>query len=86
MCKSIQRLLMGWSGLGFDMSEQEERLLSALASMAAQYLETEDGRLDHLFMSAGEEAIRVLAAYGLVIDNQRDSAWTDAGRAFLASH
>jgi hypothetical protein len=68
------------------MSEQEERLLSALCFMAVQYLQTEDGNLDHMFMSAGEEAVKVLAAYGLVINDERNSRWSDAGLAFIASH
>lgn len=65
------------------MTESEEKLLSALVKMTAQYLETEHGNLDHLYMSAGERAIRVLAEYGLVIDDGRNSRWTDAGKAFL---
>jgi len=66
------------------MTENEERLLSALASMAAQYLETEDGRVDHLFMRAGEKTVRVLSEYGLINEDGRNSRWTDAGRTFLA--
>ena len=65
------------------MTESEKKLLSALAKMAAQYLETEQGNLDHLHMTAGQRTVRVLAEYGLVIDDGRNSRWTEAGKALL---
>jgi len=69
------------------MTDREEQLLSALALMAAQYLEQEDQlHLDHMFMSAGERAVKLLAEYGLAIDDGRNSRWTDAGLTFLKKH
>jgi len=65
------------------MTELESRLLKALAMMAAQYLENESGHLDHMFMSAGEEAVEVLSELGLVVDDHRNSRWTEAGLQFL---
>ncbi len=68
------------------MTKEEERLLAALAKMASQYLET-NGVLDHMWMSAGEDAFSVLSDYGLVeADSGRGATWTEAGKAFLASH
>jgi hypothetical protein len=65
------------------MSEQEEKLLYAVALMAQQYLETAGG-LDHIFMSAGEHALAVLAEYELVSYDGVSAQWTAKGRAFLA--
>lgn len=65
------------------MTSQEQRLLSALAWMCAQYLEDRDGELDHLSMSAGERAIGLLVDYGLVAPSGRGGAWTEAGQALL---
>ena len=48
------------------MTEEERRLLGALAWMCEQYLNDGTDTLDHLCMSAGEEAIELLAKYGLV--------------------
>lgn len=67
------------------MTSEEERLLAALAGMCVQYLER-DGFLDHMFMSAGEDAVDTLATYGLVAVEARGGTWTEAGKAFLASH
>ena len=67
------------------MTNEEERLLAALAGMCVQYLER-DGILDHMFMSAGEDAVSVLADYGLIEAQGREATWTDAGKLFLASH
>jgi hypothetical protein len=52
--------------------------------MAAQYLQSGD-ELDSLAMSAGEQAIRVLAEHGLVEPHAggRCARWTEAGRRFL---
>lgn len=69
------------------MTDREEQLLGALALMAAQYLEQEDCiHLDHMFMSAGQQTVQVLAEYGLAIDDGRNSRWTEAGLAFLKKH
>lgn len=67
-------------------SEREERLLGALAWMVKQYLSVEDGGLDHVCMSAGEQAMTLLAEYGLVTDDTRHGRWTDAGERFLDAH
>ena len=67
------------------MTEREEILLAALASMASQYLE-EDGTLDHMFISAGEQAMQLLFEHGLIDTAGRCASWTAQGRAFLASH
>jgi hypothetical protein len=67
------------------VKEQEERLLTALVWMCVQYLE-EDGSLNHMHMSAGEQAMKLLAEYGLIDGPQRGAVWTEHGRAFLAAH
>ena len=67
-----------------SMMDSEKQLLTALAEMCAQYLSNgTDGELDHLFMSAGENAISLLAKYGLVEPIPRGGRWTPAGRALL---
>jgi hypothetical protein len=68
------------------MTDAEMRLLTALAGMAYQYLGQEDG-LDNLCMGAGEEALRVLASYGLVTISHggRCGQWTQAGLELLDS-
>jgi hypothetical protein len=71
---------------GVNVTSEEERLLAALAGMCVQYLERRDGFLDHMFMVAGEDAMKVLATYGLVEVAARGGTWTEAGREFLASH
>lgn len=75
------------------MTDAEQRLLHALAVMARQYLEDRpfrgEGVLDSLSMSAGEEAIEVLAGYGLVSmepGQVRFGKWTQAGYDFLDSN
>jgi hypothetical protein len=67
------------------MTEEERRLLGALAWMCEQYLSGGTDTLDHLCMSAGEEAVELLAHYGLVEPSGRGGVWTPAGRALLAS-
>jgi hypothetical protein len=65
-----------------DISEQEQRLLYALALMCSQYMgEEHDGRevLDHMCMGAGEQAYEVLLAYGLIEIEGRSAIWTKAG-------
>ena len=67
------------------MTEQDERLLHALAWMCEQYI---GGRhtdsLDHECLSAGEDAVAILAEYGLVeVTSIRGGIWTEAGKALL---
>ena len=53
------------------MTEDEKRLLVALAWMCEQYLK--DGNcLDHMCMSAGERAVELLVQYFLGIPYPRD--------------
>lgn len=61
-------------------------MLYALALMCGQYLEEErEGRitLDHMCMSAGEEACRALMAFGLIDSEERGAMWTEAGEHLL---
>ena len=68
------------------MTDAERRLLATLAWMCEQYLGNGKGEwLDHEAMGAGEDAIELLARYGLVEPSGRGGRWTDAGRALLAS-
>ncbi|MFW2342155.1 hypothetical protein [Brevundimonas sp.] len=68
------------------MTANELHLLRCLAWMCDQYLTTpEDAGLDHMCMSAGEQAVDALAAYGLVTINHRGGEWTEAGHALLKS-
>jgi hypothetical protein len=67
------------------MTEDEKRLLVALAWMCEQYLK--DGNcLDHMCMSAGERAVELLVQYGLVRPGPRGGTWTEAGEALLNSN
>ena len=70
------------------INDREERLLKALAWMAVQYLEAQNGSLDNLCMGAGEDAMALLEAYGLIVVTHggRCGEWTDAGRALLKAH
>ena len=65
------------------MTEREEKLLFALALMAQQYLQT-GTTLEHLFMTAGEHTLPLLADYGLVTYDGVGAEWSEKGRAFLA--
>ena len=67
------------------MTENEQRLLSALAWMCEQYIGGgRAGSLDHQCITAGENAVAVLADYGLVeVTSVREGKWTDAGQALL---
>ena len=67
------------------MTETEERMLAVIAHMCGQYME-EDGVVDHMWMGAGERATAILAEYGLLEMEGRGGTWTEAGKAFLASH
>ena len=64
------------------MTDEERRLLVALAWMCEQYLSDGEG-LDHVYMRAGEDAIDLLVKYGLVEPDARGGVWTEAGRALL---
>lgn len=66
------------------MSELDADVLKALAAMAGQYLTVGD-ELDSQSMAAGQNALRILAAEGLVdYDGCRCGSWTEAGRNLLA--
>jgi len=67
------------------MTDKEEKLLAALAQMCAQYL-TDGEMLDHMCMTAGENAVDLLFEYGLVDGIGRGVAWTEKGKAFRAAH
>jgi hypothetical protein len=57
--------------------------------MCSQYLaEQHDGRevLDHMWMGAGEEAYKVLEAYGLIDVEGRGATWTQAGIDLMDLH
>jgi len=61
---------------------REQHILYALALMCSQYLtEEREGRevLDHLCMGAGEEAYKMLEAFGLIEVEGRGATWTQAG-------
>ena len=66
------------------LTERERHMLFALALMAGQYLENFDtGVLDNQCMGAGEEAFKVLAAFGLIDGDARSATWTEAGQRLL---
>jgi len=74
------------------MSDGERQVLHALARMVQLYLadipRSPDGLLDSHSMGPGEEAIEVLAAYGLVSiepGQARFGKWTQAGHELLDS-
>ena len=70
-----------------DPIDAEHHLLRALAWMCKQYIGDPDGEsLDHMCMSAGEEAVALLYTYGMVDSDDRGAAWTEAGRALLNSN
>ena len=66
-------------------TDAEQQLVVALAWMCEQYLHTGQNRLDHMFMSAGERAIELLAERGLIEQSGSGGVWTDAGLALLGS-
>ena len=65
------------------MDDKQDPAIYALALMAHQYLESSDGQLDHLCMSAGEQAVEVLVTHGLVEPHGRGGSWTERGRRLL---
>jgi hypothetical protein len=70
-------------------SDDERRLLYALALMCDQYLgEDHEGNhvLDHMWMGAGQAAFEQLVAYGLLDVEGRGATWTDSGEELLNSN
>jgi hypothetical protein len=70
-------------------SEDDKRLLYALALMCDQYLGVDhqgNRVLDHMCMSGGEEAVDQLVAYGLLDVGGRGGTWTEAGEKLLLSN
>lgn len=68
------------------MTRDERELLIALAWMCEQYLGSGKADwLDHEAMGAGEDAVALLAKFGLVTPSGRGGAWTEEGKALLAS-
>ncbi|MGN7736106.1 hypothetical protein [Ensifer sp. 22564] len=69
------------------MDDRQKLALSALARMVRQYLEERpDGLVDNHAMSAGEQAIEALAAFGYMEISEfggRFGRWSEAGRALL---
>ncbi len=69
-------------------TDAERQLLVALVHMCEQYLTVPEGyrdrplELEHKFMSAGEEAIELLAAYGLVDGLHGGANWSEAAPAY----
>lgn len=64
------------------MDTETSAILKALALMCEQFL-SDDGRIDHICLSAGEEAVEQLIKHGLLEPCPRGGRWTDAGRALL---
>jgi len=67
------------------MTDADTRLLRSLVLMCDQYLRSPDGFLDHQHMSAGEEAVSVLVAHGLIAPSARGGEWSKQGLAILGS-
>ena len=67
------------------MTNQETKLLNALAWMCQQYLARgTDDFLCHDCMAAGQQAVALLAEYGLVEpETIVGGRWTEAGKQFL---
>jgi hypothetical protein len=66
------------------MTDNEKKLVIALVRMVDQYLDRYGDEVDSRSMSAGEQAIEVLAGFGLMeaVDT-RFGRWTEAGNKFL---
>ncbi|MBX5046051.1 hypothetical protein [Rhizobium lentis] len=65
------------------MTPEEKVILEALASMCEQYISEDNGYLNHKAMHAGELAIEVLSAYGLVEPVPQGGRWTEKGMLLL---
>ena len=62
------------------MTDNEKKLVIALVRMVDQYLDRYGDEVDSRSMSAGEQAIEVLAGFGLMeAVNTRFGRWTEAG-------
>lgn len=69
-----------------DITDNERKILKALAWLAEQYLGDERGELDDLCMGAGQMAKAVLEEYGLITPHGgRYGRWTEAGRELMNS-
>jgi hypothetical protein len=67
------------------VTDAERRLLKVLVAMCEQYMSQGDS-IDHLSMSAGENAVELLVQYGLLKPGPRGGTWTDAGLVLLNSN
>ena len=66
------------------MTDDEKKLVIALVRMVHQYLDRYGDEVDSRSMSAGEQAIEVLAGFGLMeVVNTRFGRWTEAGNRLL---
>ncbi|PDT09086.1 hypothetical protein [Rhizobium sp. M1] len=65
------------------MTLEERAILKALASMCVQYMDDGRNGLVHKSMSAGEDAVEVLASYGLVKPEPWGGFWIDEGLHLL---
>jgi hypothetical protein len=66
------------------MTDNEKKLVIALVRMVHQYLDQHGDQVDSRSMSAGEQAIEVLAGFGLMeAVNTRFGRWTEAGNKLL---
>ncbi|MBB3133270.1 hypothetical protein FHS26_000974 [Rhizobium pisi] len=65
------------------MTLEEKEILKALAWMCEQYISQGNGYLNHKAMYAGELAVEVLAAYGLVEPAPLGGRWTNKGMLLL---
>ena len=66
------------------MTDSEKKLVIALVRMVDQYLDRYGDEVDSRSMSAGEQAIEVLAGFGLMeAVNTRFGRWTEAGNKIL---
>jgi hypothetical protein len=66
------------------MTDNEKKLVIALVRMVDQYLDRDGDEVDSRSMSAGEQAIEVLAGFGLMdAVNTRFGRWTEAGNKLL---
>ena len=66
------------------MTDSEKKLVIALVRMVDQYLDRYGDEADSRSMYAGEQAIEVLAGFGLMeAVNTRFGRWTEAGNKLL---
>ncbi len=84
----MQTLPSAPPGVMTSPMDDDHRVLAALAWMCEQYLGDGSGWLDHECMCAGERALDVLTAHGLVERDPkggRGGRWTHAGQRLLDS-